>query len=310
MMGAVVGKPDAEVLDVRGSGAVTCIQGLLTNDLEGPGEGAFVYGAVLTPKGMIVTDVWTARIGSSVTLFVPTQGKEPLLDIFRRTLPPRLARVSERPERTDVVWLAGPSALDVAAAAGIEPPTPGRVTVGLKGHASRLVARPLEGAPFGLALALHGEAAVSMRARLEDAGAVSGTSGTLETGRILAGWPRLGAEIDRKTLPQEVRFDQINGVSYTKGCYTGQETVARVHFRGHPNRLLTGLTWENAPDLGRTDVRQGDRQVGRVTSIAWLAPNEEYIGLSMIRREVDRSKAVWAAGVEAKVIELPFTFDN
>src|SRR5258708_9948328 len=76
----------------------------------------------------------------------------------------------------------------------------------------------------------------------------------LELGRILAGWPRLGAEIDQKTLPQEVRYDDINGVSYTKGCYTGQETVSRLHFRGHTNRHLGGLLWQAAPDLERPEI--------------------------------------------------------
>src|SRR5204863_149594 len=72
--------------------------------------------------------------------------------------------------------------------------------------------------------------------RLAAAGAVEAEPAMLELARILAGWPRLGAEVDDKTIPQEVRFDEIGGVSYTKGCYTGQETVARLHFRGHANR--------------------------------------------------------------------------
>ena len=58
---------------------------------------------------------------------------------------------------------------------------------------------------------------------------------------------RLGHEIVEKTLVQEVRYDEIGGVSYTKGCYTGQETVARLHFRGHTNRELRGLRWMSAP---------------------------------------------------------------
>src|SRR5207253_1404740 len=72
--------------------------------------------------------------------------------------------------------------------------------------------------------------------RLAAAGAVEADPAMLELARILAGWPRLGAEVDEKTIPQEVRFDEIGGVSYTKGCYTGQETVARLHFRGRAGR--------------------------------------------------------------------------
>ena len=88
----------------------------------------------------------------------------------------------------------------------------------------------------------------------------------MQAARILAGWPALGAEIDERTLPQEVRYDEIGGVSYTKGCYTGQETVARLHFRGHPNRELRGLWWRSdEPEPlngGSRSVLSGEREVG------------------------------------------------
>src|SRR5207249_1848019 len=111
-------------------------------------------------------------------------------------------------------------------------------------------------------------------ARLGAAGAVPADAATLELARILAGWPRLGAEVDDKTIPQEVRYDELGGVSYTKGCYTGQETVSRLHFRGHTNRYLRGLLFDAeppaAPADGWSSVTHLDRDVGRVTSLAWV----------------------------------------
>src|SRR5258705_306315 len=126
--GAVVSRVEAGVVVLTGPGAVTSFQGLLTNDVELPGDGSFVYGALLTPKGMIVVDGWAARLGATVSYTVPADGGGPerALAIFTRSVPPRLARVSDRTADVAVYRLAGPGALAVAVAAGPEgPPTPG-----------------------------------------------------------------------------------------------------------------------------------------------------------------------------------------
>src|SRR5260370_4092890 len=119
--GAVLARADVAVLALTGPGAVTCFQGLLTNDLEQPGDGAFLYGALLTPKGMIVVDGWAARLGATVSYTVPAVegGRERALGIFTRSVPPRLARVSDRTADVAVYRLAGPGALAVAIAAGL-----------------------------------------------------------------------------------------------------------------------------------------------------------------------------------------------
>jgi len=92
--GAVASRADVGVIALTGPGAVTCFQGLLTNDIELPGDGAFVYGALLTPKGMIVADGWAARLGATVSYTVPAVARESALNILTRSVPPRLARHS------------------------------------------------------------------------------------------------------------------------------------------------------------------------------------------------------------------------
>src|SRR2546426_215239 len=225
--GAIVAPADVGVIDLigPGQGAITCFQGLLTSDIEKPGDGAFVYGALLTPKGTIVV------------------------------------------------------------------------------------------APFVFQVTVAAEQLVSVQGRLVDAGAHAAAPEALELTRILAGWPRLASEVDEKTIPQEVRFDEIGGVSYTKGCYTGQETVSRLHFRGHPNRHLRGLLFETdppaAPASGWSAVTHEERDVGRVSSIAWLPDGGgsvlgRWIGLAIVRREGPVGPTVRAAGREARVVGLPF----
>lgn len=307
--GAVVAAVPAGVFDLAGPGAVTCMQGLLTNDIERPGEGALVYGAVLTPKGMIVADGWSGRRGELVRYTTSVEGRERTAHLFQRSIPPRLARVADRSAELRVLRLSGPAALALAEAARLTvPPNPGRVAV--DGEAE--VGRATEGAPFTLQWIGPPEAIEVLGRRLVAAGAVEGDQQALELARIAQGWPALASEVDEKTLPQEVRYDEIGGVSYTKGCYTGQETVSRVHFRGHPNRGLRGLLLSSEPPgEWRTAqaVQLRDQEVGRLTSVAWIPDGPPgsgaWMGLAVLRREVPDGASVRVGMIEAKVTPLP-----
>src|SRR5881398_1255546 len=121
--GAVVSPVAAGVVALTGSGAVTFFQGLLTNDVDLPGDGAFVYGALLTPKGMIVVDGWATRHDTTVSYTVPAHGRERALEILTRSVPPRLARLADRTAELAVLRLMGPRAQAVAEEAGLEVPS-------------------------------------------------------------------------------------------------------------------------------------------------------------------------------------------
>ncbi|HXM38902.1 MAG TPA: glycine cleavage T C-terminal barrel domain-containing protein [Gemmatimonadales bacterium] len=316
--GAVIAPADVGVIDLTGpgDGAVTCFQGLLTSDLEKPGDGAFVYGALLTPKGMIVVDGWAARLGTRVRFTVPGEGRERALAILQRSVPPRLARVVDRSADMSVLRVVGAHAVAVLGAAGLPVPEgPNRVLDTTVGDMPLEIARAGDQAPFVFQITSGGEHRDAVQSRLVKSGAHAATGAALELARILAGWPRLASEVDEKTIPQEVRYDEIGGVSYTKGCYTGQETVSRLHFRGHANRQLRGLLFETdppaAPAEGWSAVSHDERDVGRVTSIAWLPDGGgsvlgRWIGLAMVRREVPLGAVVRAAGREARAVALPF----
>jgi len=317
--GALLAPAPVAVLALVGPGAVSCFQGLLTNDVEKAGDGAFVYGAFLTPKGMIVVDGWAARQGAEVAFTVPAIGRERTGGIFQKSVPPRLAHVQDRTTEVVVLRLAGTRALAIAEAARLPlPSAPGRVVraaLGSGADAVADIARASEGAPFVLQLAASPTHAERLRERLVSAGAEWAGPAGLEFTRILAGWPGLASEVDEKTIPQEVRFDVIGGVSYTKGCYPGQETVSRLHFRGHANRHLRGLAFEQPPAEGDPLlVVHAERDVGRVTSVTWLPEGAvggpavgRWIGLAVIRHHVEPGTLVRAADVEARVTDLPFT---
>jgi folate-binding protein YgfZ len=303
--GAVLVTTEPAVFRIHGPGALSCLQGLLTNDLVKPGDNSLVYGALLTPKGALVVDYWVLRQSDALTLIAPRSGHEASLELFRRQLPPRLAKVVDLTGESRVAWLIGARAFQTLAESGVAmPESTGRV-VSVGGEISPVaLALAPEMAPF-VALAVGAEPALaSLSSRLVSAGVLTGNEQDLHAARILYGWPALGAEIDERTLPQEVRYDQIGGVSYTKGCYTGQETVARLHFRGHTNRELRGLRWRRPLPLQGRSINKGAREVGSVRST--LSLEDRAIGLGVIRREVAVGEELLAGGQPATVVALPF----
>jgi tRNA-modifying protein YgfZ len=303
--GATVVATTPAVFKVTGPGALACLQGLLTNDLEQPGDGSLVYGALLTPKGMIVVDAWVLRQGDAFTLIIPPAGRGAAAELFTRGLPPRLARAVDLTGQATVAWLLGAHGFQVLAKSGVGAPEAAGRVVSVGGELSPVaVALAPESAPF-VALAVGLTPAVEpVAARLVAAGAVAGDEADHHAARLLSGWPALGVEIDDRTLPQEVRYDEIGGVSYTKGCYTGQETVARLHFRGHTNRELRGLRWADTEPLDGRAVLYGEKDVGSVRSTLTL--EDRALGLSMLRREVGPGETVVAGGRRATVVALPF----
>ena len=143
------------------------------------------------------------------------------------------------------------------------------------------------------------------------AGATPAGLGAWEIARVEAGRPEWGIDIDDTTIPQEANFDELNAISYTKGCYIGQEVVARVHFRGHVNRHLRGLraASTDAPPTGAQLIDDSGNHVGDVRSSV-ASPRLGGIALAMIRREVTPGmslNAKWESGERrADVTLLPF----
>jgi folate-binding protein YgfZ len=129
-----------------------------------------------------------------------------------------------------------------------------------------------------------------------------------EVWRIEHGVPLYGVDISRESLPQETGL-VVERVSFVKGCYTGQEVLARIHYRGKVNRHLRGLRGP-APLSAGDVVESGGKEVGAVTSAAH-SPLLGWIGLATIRREVEPGDTVEIRGpertdsVEARVTELP-----
>lgn len=300
----------------HGAGAAAVINGLVTNDVAALAPGESCYAAALTPKGKVIADLRVLRQADAVMVDVAPAAAAGWWDMIRKFVNPRLARFEDVSASQHVIDIAGPRAGHV-------------VTALLPDHAAGRSVGAHVTAPFagGTITALHvrlgdtdlwslylpANLAAEVTAACVSAGAVIGEGTLLEVLRIEAGRPLWGVDMDDATLTQEARLDEREAVSYTKGCYTGQETVARLHFRGHVNRLLRGVKIPsgNAPPRGATLVGEDGSAVGDVRSTAH-SPRLGAIGLAMVRREVEpgrRLVARWEDGsqdVEVEVTDLPF----
>jgi folate-binding protein YgfZ len=132
----------------------------------------------------------------------------------------------------------------------------------------------------------------------------AGSAQEWELARIEAGLPRFGHEFDGDSMPAEACLE-ARAISFTKGCYPGQEPVARLHYRGHANRGVRGVRFDGGLASPGAEVVVDGAIVGRVTS-AVESPRFGPIGLAVLRREVDEGARGDAGGVPVEVVPLPF----
>jgi folate-binding protein YgfZ len=142
-----------------------------------------------------------------------------------------------------------------------------------------------------------------VRAALLAAGAVPADEAAAEVRRVETGRPRWGAELDTSVIPQEADLNE-RAVSFTKGCYVGQETVARLYYKGKPNRHLRGLRLSGPAEPGAA-LRLGDREVGHLGTVV-RSPALGDVALAIVRREAEPGATVAAGDVAAEVVALPF----
>src|SRR6267378_3928515 len=168
------------------------------------------------------------------------------------------------------------------------------------GDSTITVARVPEMDLDGFEIFVPSESVGTLKNKLHAGGVSPGSAATWQIARVESGRPQWGADMDDSTLPQEANFDELGAISYTKGCYIGQETVARVHFRGHVNRFLRKLRFVTrpAPPTGAELVDETGKVIGDIRSVA-LSPRYGGVALAMVRREVQPGttlQARWSGG--------------
>lgn len=315
---AVADGQDRTLFEVRGERALETFGGLVTQHVEALPGGRAAYAFMLTARGRPVAEMRVLRPAACegdeqrLLLDLPTACREQAEEHFGRYLPPRLATVSEREDLVRLTVL-GPEADAVAGEvvgeAGL-PASPLDVVSSGEGAAIVVRREPETGPGHDLYLPA-GEAAEAWEALVEAAGAAGGGPAGLEAREVLRvelGIPLYGREVSLEVLPQETG-QTGRAVSFEKGCYTGQEVVARIHYRGRVNRHLRGLRLPEGADLpaeGTALFREG-RERGTVTT-ALRSPRIGPVALAFVRREVEVGSEVGIGaedGPPARVEELP-----
>ena len=282
-----------------GSDAAEYLQGQLTNDIEALEAGEGCYAALLDRKGHMQADMRVLRPAEQ-ELWVDTE-PEAFAAARRHLEMYKIGREVEMQDLTEpraILSLIGPRSAEIAGS----PPLPEHACESLSVAGIDCLA---SGTIAGIDLIADASDAERLRAALAEAGAVEVGADAAEILRIEAGTPRFGAEMGPETMPAEAGIVE-DAVSFTKGCYIGQETVARLHYKGKPNRHLRGLHL-SAPAAPGAPLTLGEKEVGRIGG-SCISPVFGAIALAILRREAEPGTelAVGEDGVTARVVDLPF----
>jgi tRNA-modifying protein YgfZ len=305
---ALVDRSESGKLALTGPDAKAFLNGQVSNEIEAlePGEGC--YAALLTHKGKMLADLRVIDTSDELLLLCERSALQPLFDALRRFKIGFDCELHKRTLERGLLSLIGPAAMRLV---GQSPESHVRlVGQSPESHEHANVAGEIGGVPVllirtdvGVDVVCDSADTDRVRAALIAEGAIEIDEATAEVLRVEHGRPRYGVDLDDSVIPQEAGLNE-RAVSFTKGCYVGQETVARLHWRGKPNRHLRGLRLGEEVQPG-TGLRLGEREVGTITSVA-DSPRFGTVGLAIVRREAQPGDVLDAGGVRAEVVDLPF----
>jgi len=268
-------------LALTGGDAKEFLQGQISNDVLALTSGTGCYAALLTPKGKMLGDLRILDTGAELLLDTERVALQELFNMIRRFSLGHDVALHKRTLERGLISLLGPGSERVIGDPGLPAAEHAHLVADIDG--------------------------IQVRAVRTDAGIdlICESQRTAE----LRGRPRYGIDLDDSVIPQEAGLNE-RAVSFQKGCYVGQETVARLFYRGKPNRQLRGLRLEGPAAVG-SQIVFGDRVVGRLSSVA-TSPRFGEIGLALVRREAPLGSAVLVGDepVMAVVVGLPFAADD
>jgi folate-binding protein YgfZ len=297
-----------EVVRLTGPDRVSFLQGMVTQDVEGLAVGAVADAALLTPKGAMVADARVVKRPDDLLLLTEPGYGAAVVGALERYLISEDAEVADATAGFGQLSVIGPEAEARAAQAlGLGPPAGAALRPFDAGGGATGWALPQGLLLPGVDLLVPVDALGQVFDRLLEAGARPVGFAALEVMRVERGTPRFGLDMDERTIPLEANLQRA--IHYQKGCYIGQEVIARATFRGHVNRHLVGLRFgAGSTPAPRTELFTGDRRVGWVTSVV-QSPRLGLIGLVYAHRDAARpgTELALAAGAGSARIEvLPF----
>lgn len=266
------------VITISGPDRKTFLHGMVTNEVNTLAPGQSNYALMLNAKGKILADLWVYMREDDICLVV----RDSLGDVAAATLNKFLimedAEITDRTQDHSVLTVQGPNA--EACVSGMD---------------CIKISASLTGLP-GFLLVCPKDEAKSVNDAVLHSGASVVEPEVLESMRIDAGVPIVGRELNDSVIPQEAGLH--HAISFEKGCYIGQEVVARLHFRGHVNRELTRfiLECDEAPDEVAV-IHHDGKEVGKITSACRNIDENQIVGLGYLRSALRKAGEKYAAKI-------------
>lgn len=309
---ALVDRSHVDRLEMIGEDRQRFLNGQVTCDVKDPEPGSLVYGFFTDRQGKVQADVTVLALDDRFWLELPPGCGETIRSHLEKYI---LAdRVTVEPLTSEVpLAVVGPLAVEVLEALGVSglPEEEGRhAEVEVFHVPAQAVLQPLYTLP-AVTLWVPAGRIADVTARLHEEGAEHGLipagREALETARVERGAPRFGADFGPEHFPQETGLE--HAVSYTKGCYLGQEVVARIHYRGGVNRHLRALVFEGLPGdrppaHGVALLAEG-RSAGEVGTAVRSPVLEAVVGLAILHKRVEPGSSVEVAGGGAAEVREP-----
>ena len=311
----IVDRAERARIVVSGADRASFLQGLLTNDVVALKAGEGCYAAYLTAQGRMIADMDVYELGDVMLLTLHRDVKDTVMAKLDQVIFSEDVQLGDVTGTFAQVAVVGPLAASVVGKAlNVREETlrdmgeHGNLRTVWSGS-SAIVTRVSDMGVPGFDLFVEVARSDALKRELSAAGAIEVDSATADAIRIESGVPLFHRDMDEETIPLEAGIES-RAISFTKGCYVGQEVVIRVLHRGHGRvaRKLVGLRLEGdrVPPVG-TSLRAGDRDVGRVTSSSWSPALHRPIALGYVHRDfIEPGAKVTVDGAGAEVVALPF----
>src|SRR5262245_26418228 len=313
---AFVDRSDRARIVVSGADRASYLQGLLTNDIVALKAGEGCYAAYLTPQGRMIADLFVYELGDVILLTLERTARDTVLAKLDQFIFSEDVQLGDVTDTFAQIGIVGPGAAAIVAALLSDAPADRLSALGEHGNLRAqwngdpaIVTRTTDVGEAGFDAFVDRTKASAFMTAVAGAGAAALDEATAETIRVEAGVPRFDRDMDGETIPLEAGIES-RAISFSKGCYVGQEVIIRVLHRGHGRvaRKLVGLVAAgDRPPAAGALVKSADREIGRITSSAWSPALQKPIALGYVHRDfVAPGTAVSVDGADAQVAGLPF----
>jgi len=285
------------ILRLTGKDPLGMLSAILTNSIPTEDDRG-AYALLLNPKGRVQTDLRVLKSADGVLVDTEPEGADAARETLGRYAPFSRVRLEDLSGTWSILGLYGPHARELLEGLDLAEHGTTELSIGDEDLLVAGVAAPVAGHD----LIGPSEAVANAREHLASRGAVPVNPDAYETVRVEAGVPRFGADLTPENFPGEVDGVLERAVDFAKGCYPGQETVARMRYRGHPNKTLYRISAASDDLTAGTTILQEGKPVGTVTSVAPISSGGETFALCYLSRRTNLDRPLTAREAEVRVL--------